>query len=730
MAVAIYPITPGFAAEIGDVDLSRPLSPDDVTTIKDALWKYAVLVFPAQVLTADQHIEFAKFFGPLEVARQIGRTGENNTRMRAELADPSNLDYNNEISAKNSRLRMTQLANRLWHTDSSFRHVPAQASLLYSRAIAPIGGHTEFADMRAGYDALPADTRGRIDDLLVEHWFMTSRAKVGFHDFTEEERADLPPVQQRLVRTIAETGRRSLYLASHAERVLGTTDNESRRLLEELTAHATQRQFVYTHRWRANDLVIWDNRCTMHRGTDFDDLRWKRDLQRATVSDAGNTCDLEPLAAVAPRRPAGAVRSGPGPDTSAHPNELGQGAPREETTAVKNHASMALSGLRVLDLSRARAGPTCVRVLADFGADVVRIEAPRGIDDNEAMIGADRIGSDFQNLNRNKRSLTLNLKKPEGLAVFMRLVEKADVVVENWRPDVKKRLGVDYESLRKVNPRIILASISGFGQDGPYARRAGFDQVIQGMGGLMSVTGFPGQGPVRTGLAIADSSTGLYAAIGVLTALFERKTSGEGQWVHTSLLHALIAMMDFQAVRYLNEGEIPVQIGNDHPTAAPMGTYEAADGAHNIGVSGHGMWKRFCEAVGKPEWASDPEFASEKLRVKHRARLNRELQVLFQTNTVAHWVEVLNQAGVPSGPVYTVPEMFEDPQVRHLGPTRVLAGTHGETVQLLTQPIRLERTPAEIKTLAPEWGEHTDEVLDEAGYSRNEIDALRAQGVV
>lgn len=313
----------------------------------------------------------------------------------------------------------------------------------------------------------------------------------------------------------------------------------------------------------------------------------------------------------------------------------------------KINASKALSRFRVLDLSRARAGPTCVRMLADFGADVIRIEPPPGIDPNEAMVAADRMGSDFQNLNRNKRSLTLNLKHPDGLEVFMRLVRNADVVVENWRPDVKVRLGVDYESLRKINSRIILASISGFGQDGPYARRPGFDQIIQGMGGLMSVTGFPGQGPVRAGLAISDSSTGLYAAIGVLIALLERETSGEGQWLHTSLLHTQIAMMDFQVARYLNEGDVPEQIGNDHPTCSPMGLFTASDGMLNLGVTGPDIWKRFCEVVGMSEWLHDSEFSTEKLRVKNRARLNQEIQTLFKTNTVSHWVELLNRAGVP-----------------------------------------------------------------------------------
>jgi alpha-ketoglutarate-dependent 2,4-dichlorophenoxyacetate dioxygenase len=292
MTAAIYPVTPTFAAEIGDVDLSRPIDPADVLAIKEAFTKYAVLIFPDQHLSEDQHLDFARLFGPLETTIAVYR-GDAPLRLRKEFADVSNLNHNNELWGKESRIRMFQLGNRLWHTDSSFKRLPARASLLYARAIPPIGGHTEFADERAAYDALPEDTKRRLDALVAEHSIFNSRARLGFTNFSDEERRNMPPVPQVIVRTIPESGRKSLYLASHAGRILGLPDQEGRALIDELIAHATQRQFVYTHRWRVHDLVIWDNRCTMHRGTEFDDLRWKRDVQRATVSDVANSCEQE-----------------------------------------------------------------------------------------------------------------------------------------------------------------------------------------------------------------------------------------------------------------------------------------------------------------------------------------------------------------------------------------------------------------------------------------------------
>jgi crotonobetainyl-CoA:carnitine CoA-transferase CaiB-like acyl-CoA transferase len=393
-------------------------------------------------------------------------------------------------------------------------------------------------------------------------------------------------------------------------------------------------------------------------------------------------------------------------------------------------ASSALSRFRVLDLSRVRAGPNCVRMLTDFGADVVRIEPPKGVDPNEAMFAANREGGDFQNINRNKRSMTLNLKQPGARDILMRMVKDADVVVENWRPDVKAKLGLDYASLSAVNPRIILASISGFGQDGPHAWRPGFDQIAQGLGGLMSVTGHPGSGPVRAGLAVADMSAGLYAALGILTALLEREVSGKGQWVHTSLLHAQIAMMDFQAARYLNDGDIPVQQGNDHPTSSPMGLFEGSDGVFNLGASGEGNWVRLCRLLGREDWLADPEFTTETLRVKHRERLNRDLAEVFKSRRVADWVTELNDAGVPAGAVYTVPEMFEDEQVRHLGVTASLMTDFGKEMHYITQPVTLTRTPSKVVAQAPGWGTHTDEVLAEAGYSETEIRQFHADAVV
>ncbi len=388
-------------------------------------------------------------------------------------------------------------------------------------------------------------------------------------------------------------------------------------------------------------------------------------------------------------------------------------------------ASTALGQLRVLDLTRVRAGPTCCRVLADFGADVIKIEAPDGVDPNETMSGP-RDGYDMQNLHRNKRSLTLNLKTQAGREVFMRLVATADVVVENYRPDVKDRLGIDHAKLEAINPRIILASISGFGQDGPYRDRAGFDQIAQGMGGLMGVTGLPGQGPVRAGIAVADSGAGLYAAIGILVALAERERSGRGQWIHTSLLQAQIALCDFQAARYLVDGVVPPQAGNDHPYSTPMGVLATSDGFINIGVGGEGQWQALCRALERADLADDPRFASQDLRFRHRPALRGVLDPIFATRSSAAWLDRLAAEGVPAGPIYRMDEVFADPQVAHLGIAAAVAHPTRGAVRLVGQPVILSRTPASIATAIPEKGEHSDDILRDVGYSDDEIARLRA----
>jgi crotonobetainyl-CoA:carnitine CoA-transferase CaiB-like acyl-CoA transferase len=391
-------------------------------------------------------------------------------------------------------------------------------------------------------------------------------------------------------------------------------------------------------------------------------------------------------------------------------------------------ASTALDHLRVLDLTRVRAGPTCCRILADFGADVIKIEAPPGVDPNEGMSGA-RHGYDMLNLHRNKRSVTLNLKEPEGRAVFLRMVETADVVVENYRPDVKERLGIGYEALRAVNPRIILASISGFGQTGPYKTRAGFDQIAQGMGGLMGVTGEPGTPPMRAGIAVADSTAGIYAATGILIALAEREKSGLGQWVHTSLLQAQIALMDFQAARYLVDGKVPPQAGNDHPTVTPMGVVATADGFINIGVGGDGHWRAFCKAIERPEWSMHPDYAKGADRTRHRPKLKALLEPILASRTSADWLARLEAEGVPAGPIYRMDEVFADPQVQHLGIAVPLTDPEHGDIRVVGQPIVMSRTPADVVAGIPEQGEHTDEVLRETGYSADDIARLRASKI-
>ena len=385
-----------------------------------------------------------------------------------------------------------------------------------------------------------------------------------------------------------------------------------------------------------------------------------------------------------------------------------------------------LARFKVLDLSRVRAGPTAVRHLADWGADVIKVESP----DGDAGMGGERHGPDFQNLQRNKRAMTLNLKSPEGVQILHRLVQSADVLVENFRPDVKFRLGIDYASLRPINPRLVYASISGFGQDGPYRERPGFDQIAQGMGGLMSITGLPGQGPVRVGIPVADLTAGIFCAMGIMVALLEREQSGEGQWVQSSLLAAQIVMLDFQAARWLIGHEVPGQAGNDHPTSIPTGVFPTADGYMNIGAAGEAIYRRFCAVLDAPELASDPAFATNADRSKNRARLNELIGAITRTQTTGEWIDRLNKAGVPCGPIYSIDQVFSDPQVQHLNITRHVQHAALGDVEVVGQAVELSRTPWSVRRATPEPGEHTDAILRELGYGDAEIAGLRERKVV
>lgn len=391
--------------------------------------------------------------------------------------------------------------------------------------------------------------------------------------------------------------------------------------------------------------------------------------------------------------------------------------------------ALPLAHIKVLDLTAHRAGPTAVRQLADWGAQVIKIEPPSENDDD--AMGNKRHGFDFQNLHRNKRSLTLNLKSKEGHDIFMKLVKEADVVVENMRSDVKHRLSVDYEACSKVNPRIVYGSISGFGQTGPDAKRPGVDQIAQGMGGLMSITGLPGQGPVRVGIPIADLTSGLLLAQAMILALYERERTGKGQWVHTSLIEAQIFMLDFQASRWLIAGEVPKQAGNDHPTGIPTGVFPTSDGHINIAASGDNLWIRCCEALGVSELTKNPDYATGGARSKNRKVLNELLGKVTKTNTSAHWIAALNKAGVPCGPINSIDQTFAEPQVKHLGIARRIRHRKLGEIRVVGQPINMSRypQPEELKP-TPDLGEHTETVLKELGYDAKAIAALRAKKVV
>jgi len=390
---------------------------------------------------------------------------------------------------------------------------------------------------------------------------------------------------------------------------------------------------------------------------------------------------------------------------------------------------LPLSRFKVLDLTLARAGPSCVRTLADWGADVIRVEPPPGEGGTDEMLGR-REGSDFQNLHRNKRAITLNLKTDEGREILMRLAEQADVIVENMRPGVTKRLGVDFESVKQRNPRIVYGSISGFGQYGPYTARPSIDQIAQGMTGIMSVTGLPGQGPVRVGVAVTDIMAGAFLAQGILIALLDREVSGEGRWVQTSLLEAGITLLAFQATRWTMDKKVPPQEGNFHPTNTPMGLYPTADGFLNLAATSDKNFQKFCKLIDREKTATDPRFATIALRGRNREALNELIAAALRAKPTREWFELLVEAGLPCGPVYNIRDVFADPQVEALRIARPVAHPRLGEIDLVAQPCEITGFDREIRTATPELGEHNDEILGSLGYGPEEIEKLKAARVI
>ena len=386
---------------------------------------------------------------------------------------------------------------------------------------------------------------------------------------------------------------------------------------------------------------------------------------------------------------------------------------------------LPLSRFKVLDLTLARAGPSCVRTLADWGADVIRVEPPAEAGEASEVVGR-RDGSDFQNLHRNKRAITLNLKTDEGREVFMRLAEQADVIVENMRPSVAKRLGVDFESARKRNPRIVYGSISGFGQYGPYTERPSIDQIAQGMTGIMSVTGFPGQGPLRVGVAVTDIMAGAFLAQGILIALLDREVSGEGRWVQTSLLEAGITLMDFQATRWTMDKKVPPQEGNFHPTNTPMGLYPTADGFLNLAATSNKNFVKFCKLIDRDKMGADPRFASSALRARNREALNELIATALRARPSREWFDIMVAEGIPCGPVYNVKDVFADPQVEQLRIKRSVTHPRLGEIDLIAQPCEITGFDRNLRSATPDLGEHNDEVLRSLGYDAEGIAKLKA----
>jgi len=388
--------------------------------------------------------------------------------------------------------------------------------------------------------------------------------------------------------------------------------------------------------------------------------------------------------------------------------------------------SLPLEGYTVLDLTQARAGPTAARVLADWGANVIYVEPPSTSGKNRVALTGQRDSYDFQNLHRNKRSLTIDLKNKDGHALFMKLAAKADVITENFRADVKHRLGIDYDTIHKINPRLVYGSISGFGQTGPYSKRPGVDQIAQGLGGLMSITGLPGQGPVRVGIPITDLCAGMFLAQGILIALLNRERTGKGQWVHTSLLESMTFMLDFQASRWLQKGEVAPQAGNDHPINVPMGCFETADGLINIAASGT-MFDRFCKAADAEHLLENPDYATADARYDNRPKLNAEVSKILKAKPAQYWIETMNDAGVPCGPVNTIDKVFQDPQVKHLEVEHFVDHERLGRLGVVRQPVNLSSAPQPetFRYPTPDLGQHSDAILTEMGLSTDEIAKLR-----
>ncbi|MBN8871564.1 MAG: CoA transferase [Rhodospirillales bacterium] len=402
-------------------------------------------------------------------------------------------------------------------------------------------------------------------------------------------------------------------------------------------------------------------------------------------------------------------------------------SPTDRAPFAATETRLPLNGITVLDLTLARAGPTAVRHFADWGADVIRIEPPAT--EGEDVAGR-RTGFDFQNLHRNKRAITLNLKTPEGHAAFMRLAAKADVILENMRANVKHRLKVSYDDVRAVNPRIVYGSISGFGQDGPYGARAGVDQIAQGMGGLMSITGEPGRGPMRVGIPVDDLTAGNLLAMGCLMALYDRERSGVGRWVTTSLLEAQIFMLDFQASRWLMEKEVAGQAGNDHPTGIPTGVFPTADGHINIAASSSRVFARFCEAIGRPDWLQKEEWKTQVGRSKDRKSINEAISEITRTKPSNHWIELFEGAGIPCGPINTIDQVFADPQVQHLKMATPMKSPYVGDTDVVASALNISGFSKAIRTYTPDAGEHTAEVLKSVGYTDEELQAMRTKGVI